>query len=191
MLLDKAYNNTAVNALWGSLTVPAVEVRNGGTLRIGGTGNTQIASTADVQLNSGGTLDLNGRSVSLHRLLGEGTVTNTTANTRGEVIVGVGGSTSYNFRFDGVVRDGAGQTSLVKQGSGVFTLGVVQTYTGETRIEAGTLELTRANQLSPLTVVNLNTGSGVWSLANFNQSVAMVLGSGSVTLGTASPDMSV
>ncbi|WP_156076273.1 autotransporter-associated beta strand repeat-containing protein [Erythrobacter colymbi] len=100
---------------------------NPGTINLTGT----TFGIGSVQQGGLGVFNLGGFSTSFGSLAGGGTVNMSTATLT------VGGS-GLSTTFDGVIT---GTGGLVKSGSGTFTLRGVNTYTGETRVEAGTLSL--------------------------------------------------
>ena len=89
-------------------------------------------------------------------------------------VTGSTGVTTYN----GVIADKAGSTGiLVKQGGGLLSLGGQSTYTGQTSINNGTVQLTTGNDRLPTgTVVNLgqaaSTNLGTLDLNGRNQTIA-------------------
>ena len=105
----------------GSVTIA------GGTLKLG-----TSAAIGDVALTmNGGTFDLNGTNPSLGALNGAAAATITS---------GIGGTASLTVgsaadsQFDGVIQDGSGIVSLVKQGIGTLTLFGANTFSGGTTI---------------------------------------------------------
>ena len=77
------------------------------------------------------------------------------------------------FTFDGVISNAAsGSGGIVKQGPGEQIFTRQQTYTGGTRIEAGTLSLATANALAPTAPVTI-TG-GTLNLAGYVQQTGTV-----------------
>ncbi|MBA4107593.1 MAG: hypothetical protein C0485_17795 [Pirellula sp.] len=77
------------------------------------------------------------------------------------------------FTFDGVISNAAsGPGGIVKQGPGEQIFTKQQTYTGGTRIEAGTLSLGTANALAPTAPVTI-TG-GTLNLAGYVQQAGTV-----------------
>jgi autotransporter-associated beta strand protein len=132
-----------------------------------------IPDGSAVILNGTASLSLSGTTETIGSLSGEATTTvntgNTTLRTGGD-----GTSTTYA----GVI---AGNGGLTKQGGGVFTLTGVNTYSGATTVEAGTLRLNGgANRLR--TNTNLTVAAGaVLHLDGCNQSVRSLAGSGTVT----------
>lgn len=193
LVLDKASDNTSVQALSAGTGVVSLQINNGGTVRIAGTGPAQIGTTSNVLLNAGGTLDLNGRTLTLNELTGSGGVTNTLAGSGSTLSLGLGGTLA--FTFAGTLTDGAasgstpgGTVGLTKVGSGTLILSAVQAYSGDTTVSAGALQLSMANQLSPSTTVVVNSRL---VLGGFNQRVGALASTaaGTVELGSATLDV--
>jgi fibronectin-binding autotransporter adhesin len=78
--------------------------------------------------------------------------------------------------------NGTGATSLVKSGTGTWTLFGANTYTGPTTISAGTLAYGVNNALSASTSVTVAAGAAL-DLAGSNGSIGYLSGAGSVNLG--------
>ena len=125
--------------------------------------------SAFVLVNPGVILDLNGYSNTIGSLAtgfpGSGIVT----NSGGSPATLTTGNDGTSTNFSGVIQDGTSQLSLVKIGSGTQTLSGLNTYTGTTSINAGTLTVTTVDvstnpqSLGKNTTVNLgvaNTSSG-------------------------------
>jgi fibronectin-binding autotransporter adhesin len=193
LVLDKASDNTSVQALSAGTGVVSLQINNGGTVRIAGTGPSQIGTTSNVLLNAGGTLDLNGRTLTLNELTGSGNVTNTLAGSGSTLSLGLGGTLA--FTFAGTLTDGVangstpgGTVGLTKVGSGTLVLSAVQAYSGDTTVSAGVLQLSMANQLSPSTTVIVNAKL---VLGGFNQRVGALASTaaGTVELGSAILDV--
>jgi autotransporter-associated beta strand protein len=161
LVLDK----TGAVAVPGTLNVGDGS-GNDSFVRLAGSGGNQIADTATVYVFKGETFDLNGRDEAIN-LLERGTtgsstgnplVTNQAAGTTATLSVGAAGGSGG---FQGNIQDGAGHVALVKLGTGTFTPKSNYTYTGTTRIDAGTFQLDRPI-VSPLEVgaAGLLTGNG-------------------------------
>jgi autotransporter-associated beta strand protein len=116
---------TGANTYTGATTVSS------GVLQIGGS-NLDSA----IILGAHATLELNGLNARIGSLAGSGTVQNN--STTAAALTTGGNNTSTTF--SGVIQDGgAGALSIVKSGSGTFTLTGANTYTGTTTISAGVL----------------------------------------------------
>ncbi|WP_201782389.1 beta strand repeat-containing protein, partial [Amantichitinum ursilacus] len=76
-----------------------------------------------------------------------------------------------------------GQT-LTKAGAGTLNVSALNTYTGATQINAGTLKTGVANNLGQSSGVAVASGATL-NLAGFNQSLQQLTGAGNVTLGSA------
>ena len=133
----------------GSNSYTGSTIVNEGTLRLSGSVATLGAITAAANtttLRQAATLDLNaagpGRTVTIGALAGAGTVTNSGGGTNASATLAIGsGSTTASGSFTGILQDGAGVLGVTKNGSGTQGLLGLSTYTGTTRINAGTLEV--------------------------------------------------
>lgn len=132
--------------------------------------NTLTTSTA-VTVN--GAFDLNNFDQSIGSILGSG-------NVMLEGATLTTGNDGNNTTFSGVISGGGG--NLIKTGGGIFTLSGVNTYTGTTSINAGTLRTAIASALSSSTAVNVVT---TFDVNDFSQNIGSLIGAGSVTLGSS------
>ena len=146
-----------------------------------------------------GTLDLGGFSPTYNNLSGTGVVDNVTAG--GSPVLTV--SSTANPVFAGTIQNGTGSLALNVTGTGTFTLGATNNYSGGTYIGSlstggGTLALGTNNALpigSALTIDNRSSAS-VLGLGGFNQNVGaitlyaggsirtIITGSGTLTLSS-------
>ena len=124
---------------------------NGGRLTLANAGalNSTVGSENAVTVGSGGTLTLNGNSVVI-RSLSSNTITPGTAiveNASGtDVTLTIGNSANASSSFAGVIQNGAGigKLALTKVGSGTLTLSGASTYSGDTTIAAGVVNIGNA-----------------------------------------------
>ncbi|RYD31737.1 MAG: hypothetical protein EOP85_22440, partial [Verrucomicrobiaceae bacterium] len=128
-------------------------------------------------LSAGSTLDLNGFSQSINGLSGGGTITTVAG---GAVSLSVGGNNASGA-FSGILQDGNGTLSLTKTGTGTLTLSGTNTYSGNTVITNGVLQLGTTGALPS----GLGKGNvvlnGTLDLAGISTSVNGLSGNGSVT----------
>jgi autotransporter-associated beta strand protein len=128
-----------------------------------GKGNVDVASSA--------TLDVHGTNVSVNGLTDAGTVDNLGADPA-TLTVGNGNASST---FTGMIVNSLGAVSLVKTGSGTFTIGKNNLYAGGTTIQGGSVVLpngadnafgTGSLTLSNGTLVVQAGGGGSWNSGN-------------------------
>ena len=136
--------STGASRLDGSSAASTVQV-TGGTLTLGSAARLTALPAATVA--AGATLALGGNET-LGTLAGNGSV----ALGAATLATGSGGDSS----FGGVV---AGTGSLVKQGTGTFTLTGDNLYSGGTTVDGGTLALAGANTLADGSAVTVARGA--------------------------------
>jgi len=147
---------------------------NAGTLQLGA--SNLLPNATALTVASGATLDLNGFQDTVGSLAGAG---NVTLGAFGSSLQVGGDKSSTNF--SGVISESG---FLQKTGSGTLTLSGVNTYTGATNINAGTVQLGAANAISSSSAVNVASGA-TFSLNSKADAIGSLAGAGSVTLGTA------
>ncbi|OQB80125.1 MAG: tRNA nuclease WapA precursor [Planctomycetes bacterium ADurb.Bin126] len=133
----------------GTLTLAGANTYSGdttigaGTLKLGASGAIPDGyGCGNVTVD--GTLDLNGYSETINGLSGSGTVDN--ASGTGAYTLTVGGNDAYST-FNGTIQDTSGTLALTKMGWGTFTLSGSNTYSGETTVSEGVLNIQHANAL--------------------------------------------
>lgn len=146
VILDKLSTGTARLANISNIVT-------GATVRIAGQSGDQIYGGGrgfGVTI-SGGTLDLNGRSETTGSLYGNGTVTNTLANTLSTLSLGETSNAGY---FTGTITESAGAvTALNKTSTSLLVLSGNSTFTGAVTVTAGRLAvptIANAGVASPL-----------------------------------------
>ncbi|MGB8166722.1 MAG: autotransporter-associated beta strand repeat-containing protein, partial [Chthoniobacteraceae bacterium] len=158
--LTKAGAGTLV--ISGSNSYTGNTVINEGTLRLSGPAASlgSISTAGNVTtIRQGATLDINaagmGNTVTIGALAGAGTVTNSGAGgtTAATLAIGFLGNTTAAGVFSGLLQDGAGVLHVTKNGTGAESLTGLNTYSGVTTINAGTIA---AN-----TLANIGTPSSI------------------------------
>ncbi len=137
----------------GTLSLSGSNRHAGGTVIEGGTlrldHNKALGDPAGLEVNSG-TLDLNGRGVTVTSL--SGTAGTITSGTTGSLVLTV--NQEADTTYAGSLRDGSSEVSLTKQGSGRLLLSGSNSYTGETFISDGELFINGDISRSNLVFVN-------------------------------------
>jgi fibronectin-binding autotransporter adhesin len=111
------------------------------------------ATVSDLTVD--GTFDLNTYSQTVNGLKGVGTV-DTVAGGAPILAVGDGGATST---FNGVIKNTAGTLNLTKIGAGSLTLSGVNTYSGNTTVNQGTLALTGSGGIAYSPEIDVQSGA--------------------------------
>ncbi len=119
----------------GTNNTPALFI-NGGTLQLGGTGNDQIYTEANVQM-IGGTFDMNGRNEGFRGLTGSaGTIVNNGGGASA-LIIGESSTSGDTYTFSGTFGTGSGVVNLTKRGGGTQVLDGASTFTGTVTVMDG------------------------------------------------------
>jgi fibronectin-binding autotransporter adhesin len=156
---------------------------NSGTLSSNSAG--ALGSMTTVNVAGGATFSL-GASQTIGALCDAGAVVPNAASVLLNGCVLTVGSSKQSSTFSGVIADGVGEAgSLIKTGTGIFTLAGSNTFTGSTTVSAGTLALGNPMTLQKST---LNVGSagtvGFGSLTT--ATLGGLSGAGSLDLDNAS-----
>ncbi len=92
---------------------------------------------------------------------------------------GINTDASTTLTYGGVID---GTTAFTKSGDGILALSGANTYTGDTVISAGTLQLGAAAVIANASAVTVN---GTLDLNDYNETISDLSGSGTVDLGSA------
>ena len=135
-------NKTGATAIPGNLTITTGSVVLAQP--------NQIADSASLIVN--GVLDLNGNSETVGSLLsGTGTITSGTARAATLTL-----GASANGNYSGIIQDGLGTVSIVKQGSGSLVLSTTNTFSGGVMLNSGTLGIFNGSALGTAPVSGTN-----------------------------------
>ena len=170
------------NSYTGATRIGKGSLRAGAQNVLGG-----AASTSQVQMSNVGTLDLNGFdqqvgsiSSSLQTTVGGsaslysgGSITSASAATL------TIGSDNLNSSYQGTIT---GSLAIVKIGSGTQTFAAANTYSGTTRISAGSLLISNSAALQNSTLDMKNTDAGTVSFSQ-NSTLGGLAGSRSINMG--------
>ncbi|MBK8488382.1 MAG: autotransporter-associated beta strand repeat-containing protein [Bacteroidetes bacterium] len=153
-----------------SSNVPAIYNNSGTTHTINfpfANGNSNGANRLELNANSGGII-FGG---------------NIRASGGTRTLVTLGSST---ITFNGIISNGVSSTlNFTKEGSGTSIFNAANTYSGETRVTAGTLQLTGSGTFGSASSVYVSSGATL-SLNNINSTVASVSETGTGNGGTVS-----
>ncbi len=153
------------NTYTGDTTVSAGTLELSGGSAIADTGHVQMADVA------GATLHLNADET-IGSLAGGGT---TGGNVELDTFTLTTGDAG-NDTFAGVI---SGTGGLTKQGDGTFTLSGANTYTGDTTVSAGTLELSGISAIADTGHVQMADVAGATLHLNANETIGSLAGGGS------------
>ena len=147
---------------------------NSGTLRL--TGSRSVSDTAGILVNSGATLSI-GDSEAINGLNGAGAVV---IDADQFLVVGVNGTDSA---FSGIISGAGG---LEQYGAGSLTLYGVNTYTGDTRVDAGTLRLGASGVIADSSRLIVQSGATL-DMQGFDETVAVAWLNGTVNNSISPP----
>ncbi len=162
-------NGTGVLTLGADNTYTGKTIINAGTVSISNAnqlGDAPGAAVADQITLNGGTLRSAGSAVAF------------AADNRGFTLGAAGGTfeTVTDLSIANVI---AGTGSLTKTGTGNLTLGAVNTYTGATNVDAGTVVYNGTNRISDSSAVTVAAGAAI-DLVQFSDTVGSIAGAGNI-----------
>jgi autotransporter-associated beta strand protein len=151
-------------------------------LVIAGSGNQSWI--AYIPLDAFAVLDLAGIDHTIGSLVWGGLLTNSAIASPATLTIG---SENTSTTFSGTIQDGISTTALTKIGTGTQALSGMNSYSGATDVNAGTLAGGATNTFSPNSAINIASGAFI-DLDGFNQIIGSLAGTGTVTnSGIASP----
>lgn len=167
-------------------------VTNNGTLAFNRSDNVtfsgSVAGTGKLTKSGAGTLTLTGtNSYFGGTTISAGTLEIGNGGTLGSLDSNVANSgtlafnRSDNVDFGGIV---SGTGDLVKKGAGTLTLYGANTYSGDTKIQSGTLKLGTGGSLAAATDVDVGAGT-VFDINGHTQTVGQITGTGEIKLGAS------
>ena len=142
--LTKSGSGTLI--LSGTNTYTGNTLVSAGILKLGNAGGVPDASALIV--SSGATFNLNGYSETVGSVAGDGTVD----GSSGTPVLTCGGDNSSTV-FSGLIKNTAGSLGLTKIGSGALTLSSSNTYSGNTSLSAGKLNINHPTAIGTGTIV--------------------------------------
>jgi len=140
-----ALNVNLLSGASGTLVLGGANSYSGGTTLTAGTlqlsGSGTLGSTSGSLTVNGGTLNLSGTTQGVGNLTGSGgTILNNGTATNVTLTIGNGNGTGGNYQ--GVIANntsGTGTVAITKTGTGTITLSGINTYSGGTAVNVGTL----------------------------------------------------
>ena len=132
-----------------------------GTLRAAS--NTALSPNSNFFLQNAGVLDLNGTANTIGALNDDGVTSGIVTNTSAAPAFLTTGNTNTNGTFAGIIQNGVGRVSLIKIGSGTQILSGNNTYTGNTWVNGGVLQVDGkiASASTFVNALGTLTGTGV------------------------------
>jgi fibronectin-binding autotransporter adhesin len=183
------------NGIIQDLDNPAtLAVNGGGTLSLGNianeySGGTIVTGNSTVEISADGMLGVAAGGLTLGDPTSGGTLRFTSGSlftTSRAMTLGFGGGTldTAGTADVTVASSISGAGALTKMGTGRLTLSAVNSYTGGTDVEQGTLRTSIANAFNAFGGMNVASGA-TFDLNGFSQTVGSLSGAGNVTLGNA------
>jgi fibronectin-binding autotransporter adhesin len=168
-------------------------VQNSGTLKLGASNVMPSSPQTDLTVNTSSVFDLASYSDGVASLTGDSTaiVKNSVASTTSILTVNPsGGSTTFAGVIAGTNSGAQGDISLVKNGAGTLALTGLNTFSGTTTINAGTLTAadTSGSALGSTASITINSGGTLLlgAINQINNSATMTLAGGTFSKGSYS-----
>jgi len=189
LLLDKHSGDSTRLAVGTSANVTALTIADGATVSLGGSHSldandalSQINLTSNIQIDSGGILDLNGRRLTVNEIIGAGAIVNN--GTQAAVLELGRSSASFTLGTSITAGSNGHGVELIKTGTGTLTLDTTVSYAGidQVTIDNGILTQNGANTLSATTDVVILSGE-ILDLGDHDLAIGGLSGAGNVDLG--------
>jgi fibronectin-binding autotransporter adhesin len=172
---EQGSSSFAVNL---AMTGGTIDIQ-GGTLRNGGwQGQDWTNNKASLNVAGGAFFDVwDGSPVYVDALTGAGSVIRTQGGVGQTLRIGMNGGSGT---FSGVISNATSTTAVIKEGAGTQVFSGPNTYTGSTTINAGTIQLSGADNRLPTGggVTIANTAGAVLDLNGLNQEIRWLTGGG-------------
>lgn len=168
---------TGTLTLSGANTYTGATTISVGTLQLN-TANDRISNSSALNVASGATFDLNGRSETVGSLAGAGTVTSSATGT----LTLTAGGNNTSTTFSGVIQNGtATSIALTKTGTGTLTLTGANTHTGATTISTGSLSIGNGGTSGSVAGNITNSASLIFNRSDDLTYSGVISGTGTLT----------
>jgi len=158
--------------LSGTNTYSGATVIEAGTLRAGS--DHGLSSASAFAVANGAELDI-GNGSTIGSLADSGGSGGTVEDCGTIAATLTTGGDNNSTSFSGTIEDGLHAVSLIKTGTGTFTLGGANTYTGDTTVNGGVLSISADDNLGSGGTLHLNNGTTLQATANFTLTHAIVV----------------
>lgn len=145
--------------------------------------NTANASTIDLGTNTL-TID-SGSTIRVNSAVGSNATTISNGTLRGsasDFLRVAQENTAANFTISAVIADNTGASGLIKIGDGTLILSGANTYTGETQVLQGTLQLSGAGSINSASGLVVSNGATL-NLNSISNQFSSIAGGGTVQMG--------
>ena len=141
-------NTTGAVTINGNITGEGLQI-NSGMVTVGNSGLTWVGITSNDSGTQGGTLNLNGNSLSVSGIAGGITITDNAVGNGTSLLTLATGTSSQNAATTGIISDGSNgrQVAITYNGATSLSLSQTNTYSGNTK-SAGSGKITLANNLA-------------------------------------------
>ncbi len=198
LALEKSGTGTlalnGVNTYTGTTSVSAgvLSVQSPAALgAVGAASGTSIASGAALEVTNGAGFEVGAEALTLNGdgIASHGALRSVAGNNIWDGAVMLASNTTIGVDANsltllGGIGDAGGTRSLTKVGAGLLNLTGSATFTGATRINAGTLQIGASDRINDGSAITVAAGA-VFDVNDFNETIGSLAGAGSVTLGHA------